>query len=398
MTQLATKPDKSVTGKRRSPPLQLIVFSDDWGRHPSSCQHLVRHLLDDCRVLWVNTIGTRVARLTRPDMHKAAMKLQQWLRPRRRNEARGAEASKLTVINPIMYPGFRRPAQRRLNARLLSSAVKAALKSRGEAERLVAVTTIPIVADLVGQIPVDRWVYYCVDNFSVWPGLDGTVMDQMERRLVSKVDSAIAVSAPLVERLAAFGCTAELLTHGIDRSHWSTNSPSPLPVWWSTLKRPIFLFWGVVDQRLDEQWCRVLVEQCGTLVLVGPQQSPPTRLTSLERVCMPGPVPYGGLPSLAAAADVLVMPYADLPVTRAIQPLKLKEYLATGRPAIVRKLPSTMPWSDAAVVLEKTDDLIRIARLRAAEGTPPEQLAARERLVHESWEAKARQFRAITIV
>ena len=26
-------------------PASLVVFSDDWGRHPSSCQHLIRRLL-----------------------------------------------------------------------------------------------------------------------------------------------------------------------------------------------------------------------------------------------------------------------------------------------------------------------------------------------------------------
>ena len=41
----------------------LIVFSDDWGRHPSSCQHLTSHLLDDFNVTWLNTIGTRPPRL-----------------------------------------------------------------------------------------------------------------------------------------------------------------------------------------------------------------------------------------------------------------------------------------------------------------------------------------------
>ena len=39
----------------------LLVFSDDWGRHPSSCQHLVRNLLDRYPVVSVNTIGTRAA-------------------------------------------------------------------------------------------------------------------------------------------------------------------------------------------------------------------------------------------------------------------------------------------------------------------------------------------------
>ena len=83
-----------------------------------------------------------------------------------------------------MYPGFRRSWQRRINARLISYRVNQELGLRVEKERRIAITTIPIVADLIGQIDVDRWVYYCVDDFSVWPGLDGPVMKAMENQLI----------------------------------------------------------------------------------------------------------------------------------------------------------------------------------------------------------------------
>ena len=48
---------------------RLVVFADDWGRHPSSCQHLVRQLVDDCDVVWINTIGTR-----RPELNMATLR------------------------------------------------------------------------------------------------------------------------------------------------------------------------------------------------------------------------------------------------------------------------------------------------------------------------------------
>ena len=32
----------------------LLVFADDWGRHPSSCQHLIQELLPQYQVTWVN--------------------------------------------------------------------------------------------------------------------------------------------------------------------------------------------------------------------------------------------------------------------------------------------------------------------------------------------------------
>jgi hypothetical protein len=84
----------------------------------------------------------------------------------------------------------------------------------------------------------------------------------------------------------------------------------------------------------------------GSIVLIGPQQSPDAALVEVNRLHLTGPVAYEQLPGFAAAADVLIMPYADLPVTRAMQPLKLKEYLATGKPVVVRRLPSVIPWEN----------------------------------------------------
>lgn len=369
---------------------RLVVFSDDWGRHPSSCQHLVTRLLDRHAVLWVNTIGTRIPRLSREDLGKTATKLRQWLGGR---PARRPPPPNLRVLNPPMYPGFRTRWQRRLNASLIRAAVHRALGPRVTGVPRIAVTTIPVTADLVGRLDVDRWVYYCVDDFSVWPGLDGHVLDQLDRDLVARVDRVVCVSRTLRERVAGMGADAALLTHGIDLEHWrSPVTGAPLPAWWKAPRRPVALFWGVIDRRLDTACCRALAEVCGTLLLVGPRQAPAPDLCALSGVTMPGPVDYDDLPALAGAADVLVMPYADLPVTRAMQPLKLKEYLATGRPVVVRALPATQPWRDAADVVDDATAFAGLVEQRARSGVPEAQRKARERLGTEGWAEKARAF------
>lgn len=389
----------------------LVVFSDDWGRHPSSCQHLVHRLLPRYRTLWVNTIGTRRPRLTREDLGKALTKLTDWVRPNSRTPAadrphvaganHGADGPE--VIGPVMWPGFRRAWQQRLNAGLVSRAVNRALGPRQRGETRVAVATVPIAADLVGRIDVDRWVYYCPDDFSVWPGLDGRVMRTLERRLVSRVDQVVAVSEELRSRLSRLGRGIELLSHGIDLHLWGNAEVSRgragLPAW-AACARPRMVFWGLIDRRLDTEWCRAVADGVGgigTLVLIGPKQSPDPAVTSLARVVMPGPVRYGDLPQVAAAADVLVMPYADLPVTRAMQPLKFKEYLATGKPVVARDLPATRPWADAADVVSSVAEFAQRVRERGESGLPPHQRVARRRLALESWDEKARRFEAMLL-
>jgi glycosyltransferase involved in cell wall biosynthesis len=321
-----------------------------------------------------------------------------------------------------MLPWFRTKLQRRLNARLLTLAVNRALGPRIAAERRIVLTTLPITADLIGHLDVDRWLYYCVDDFSAWPGLDNRALDVMERKQLRLVDGVVAASSHLSQRLSDFGRSATVLTHGVDLAHWSSSDatlqqhtvrPSltratqrqssfsgaaKLRAWLSTACRPLVLFWGLIDRRLDVDWCRSLVKglaPSGTLVLVGPIQSPDPSLRRLDHLVLPGPVSYASLPYLATLADVLVLPYADLPATRAMQPLKFKEYLATGKPVVARSLPATRDWADAADLVATAEEFVAVVQERLRSGLPPAQLEARRRLAGESWESKARALETI---
>ena len=79
-------------------------------------------------------------------------------------------------------------------------------------------------------------------------------------------------------------------------------------------------------------------------------------------------------------------------MTRAMQPLKLKEYLATGRPAVVRDLPATRPWADCLDVAATPQDFAAAVQRRLATGLTANQWSARSRLADEDWSAKAVEF------
>ncbi len=368
----------------------LLVFSDDWGRHPSSCQHLTSRLLRQGQhpVIWVNTIGTRAPRIDLATVRRVVQKLGDWFRGR---EPAAPLPPGLTVLNPRMWPWFRTNLDRRLNRALLQRQLEPVLKNCRTP--VVAVTTIPIVADLIGTLPVRRWVYYCVDDFSKWPGLDQEPLGRMERQLVARADEVIAVSDNLQERLAGLGRQSHLLTHGVDLEHWArTDIPPPPDL--EPLRRPLVVFWGVTDRRLDTAFLKRLADDLpgGTIVLVGPEQDPDPAIRALGCVVRMPALSFDALPALAREASVLIMPYADLPVTRAMQPLKLKEYLATDRPVVVADLPATRPWSEA-LDLAATPEAFSAAVLhRLHTGLPPSQRQARVALGSESWTAKAAEF------
>ncbi len=373
--------------------ITILIFSDDWGRHPSSCQHLTCRLLRHHPVIWVNTIGTRTPRVDRSTVRRVLQKLGDWSRSRKSS---APMPPGLTVLNPRMWPWFRSDLDRRLNRALLQRQLEPVL--RNCRTPVVAVTTIPIVADLIGTLPVSRWIYYCVDDFSKWPGLDQEPLDRMERQLVARADELIAVSDTLRQRLADMGRESHLLTHGVDLELWSRRDILALPQL-GQHHRPLIVFWGMVDRRLETGFLKKLSEDLteGTIVLVGPEQDPDPVLREMSRVVRLPAMSFEQLPALAQEAAVLVMPYADLPVTQAMQPLKLKEYMATGKPVVVSDLPSTRLWADALDVATNPQMFSQRVRERVGSGLPGSQHEARLRLGHESWSAKARVFEALLL-
>ncbi|WP_435011870.1 hypothetical protein P12x_005962 (plasmid) [Tundrisphaera lichenicola] len=377
----------------RVPP--LLVFADDWGRHPSSCQHLVGHLLDRSEVCWVNTIGMRPPTLDLATLRRGLEKVRQW---RGAPRPSGSRPVKPLVLSPKMWPWFRSDFDRRLNAKLLCRQLDRWVRSRPEPP--IALTTIPMMADLIGRLPVGRWVYYCVDDFSEWPGHDGKSVRTMEEVLARRADILIAAGPVLRDRLEALsGRTPELLTHGVDLEFWKEGGlGGPMPEL-DGLERPLIVFWGLIDRRIDVDYLAALTDDLkkGTVLLVGPESQPDPRLRTFQRLAILPSMPLHRLPTLAREASVLIMPYADLPVTRAMQPLKLKEYLATGLPAVVADLPSMRPWADCLDVAATPKAFAAAVRHRIETGLPKDQRVARNCLAKESWSNKASDFEVMVM-
>lgn len=371
----------------------LLVFSDDWGRHPSSSQHLVTRFLGQRPIVWINTIGTRPPRLDTETVRRVIEKVRQWTGGVARTQSAWRADAQPVVLNPRMWPSFGSRGSRALNRWLLSTALRTVIAQLPSPP--VVLTTLPITADLVGTFPSRGWLYYCVDDFATWPGYDGETMRAMEAKLVPRVDAVVTVSETLADHVARLGRSSELLTHGVDIAHWSKAGTEPplLTQQYADLARPLVVFWGGIDRRMDIDLLRATATsmKTGTILLVGPQDNPDPQIFAIPRVIVRPAVPYAQLPTIGATADVLVMPYADLPATRAMQPLKLKEYLATGKPVVVRALPSTRPWADACDVCGDPSSFAAAVLARIESGTPSEQQRARGTLNDETWDAKAQQ-------
>lgn len=395
----------------------FVVFSDDWGRHPSSCQHLFGRIIPQAQVIWVNTIGLRTPRFNLHDFKRTLQVIRAWIRPGAKFRARawlGSASDPVDamsasswqptacphIINPVMWPSFEGATSAALNQRLLARAVHEALRLVAPGKHPILVSTTPTVPGLFRDRKFTRTVYYCVDDFTHWYGINGRAIQRLEQETLDACDLMIATSTAILEARAACVSASTLLTHGVDLAHFSRAMPNPAsPL--AALPRPLVGMFGVFDQRVDAHALRAaaLMSPQATFVILGPvMDRDPDEFCDVPNLRFFDAVPYAELPGHVCHFDLCILPYLVDESTRNINPLKLKEYLASGKPVIASPLPEAIRLAEYLTVADADafPQAVASALATMASDAPENPVHAgtglESFLQSESWEAKAKRF------
>ncbi|WP_457570424.1 glycosyltransferase [Desulfovulcanus sp.] len=373
--------------------ISFLVFSDDWGEHPSSCQHIFKHIVKEYPVVWVNTIGMRMPRLNKTDAAKAIKKVKKMFLATPHSGKGSVLHANLSVIQPFMLP-FNKGPVRKLNQHSVIKTVRQELKRR-RLNSPVLVTTVPNACDYVGQCGEGKVVYYCVDDFAEWPGLEHDLVQQMEQDLISKTDIFIATSQKLYHKLSRFGKPIHLLTHGVDLEHFS-NEPQEEHHLLKAIPKPRVGYFGLFDERTDQDLLAKIVSKLPevSFVITGRIEADISRLTTFPNVYFTGPLPYEELPAMVKGWDVCILPYVRNALTESISPLKLKEYMATGKAVISAPIPEARFMGELIYIAETSEEWEKLIHLCIK---PKKNDSKRDDdrasfLMSESWEKKTQYF------
>ncbi|MBL9093648.1 MAG: glycosyltransferase [Planctomycetaceae bacterium] len=377
-------------GKSVPPESPLLVFADDWGRHPSSCQHLIKRLRRRFPVIWVNTIGTRSVKVDAFTWKRGWEKLRNWRKGLRQVDER------MWVIDMPMLPSTANRWTSLVNRQLLTRRVQAVLRKLNF-DRPIVISTLPHVWPLIESIPRAGVVYYCVDDFSHWPGADGAAIRLNESRLVRDADRVLAASEELRQRLSA-SCVPTPFPHAVDFSHFARCARLTPPGELAASPKPRIGFFGLIYEQLDFELLRHVALQMpeATLVMIGPIASCPATFRALPNVVFTGPKSYDELPQWIAACDVLMLAYRKDEMTKQVNPLKLKECLATGKPIVSVDIPTALEFREALYVASDRDEFVAGIRRALSEPDRCSEASKRQSLVtNDSWDARAEELYAI---
>ncbi len=254
----------------------------------------------------------------------------------------------------------------------------------------------------VKKIQADFVVYHAYDMLSLTPGWSRELEEQ-QRALLAMADLVVASSDVIAEELTAIsGKSVEMLPNGADFNVFcgAATGDSPEPDDLANIPHPRIGYVGNLNLKVDFPLIASLakIHQNWNFVFVGGKgkldahtQKGFDECVGLKNVYFLGAKDYREIASYAANMDVNLMCYrveGDV-WTRGIYPLKLHEYLATGKPVISSDIPSVIPFESNVAIARTTDqwpELIEAAlQGNGAGSTEQRRTVAKE----NSWDARA---------
>ncbi|GAA4163106.1 hypothetical protein GCM10022286_23060 [Gryllotalpicola daejeonensis] len=271
--------------------------------------------------------------------------------------------------------------------------------SRFALERPAVITTNPVVA---GFAPLE-WAgsvsYFGRDDWLTTPAKRRwwDVYAEAYARIARRGIAVTAVSKQIVDRIAAadpggLRGPSAVVPNGVDPREW-LGPAHPPPAWFAALPGPRAVHVGTLDSRIDVEGIASLARARPELSIVLLGSVPDEReVAPLRRVANITIAPHVGRAELVAvlrAAEIALLAHRRTPLTEAMSPLKLYEYLAAGAPVLAVDLPPVRGLGPRVLLTEDVAAFARATDAALALGRAPE--SERERFVDEnSWRSRHR--------
>lgn len=224
------------------------------------------------------------------------------------------------------------------NERIISERIKKVIKVRN-LNNIVFINSFNFHYPNVGRmINAQLYAYHCVDPLIVPHDKRHGIIS--EQKIVEQCDLVICTSKQLLLEKSRVNQDTYFIPNAADVNHSAKARQADLPVHplLAPISKPVVGYFGNIERRIDF----VLLEDVTKLqpavsfVFAGPRddQYIPKSFTELPNVYFIGRIPYDEMPSVIKGFEVAMIPFKKDEVSQTIFPLKLFEYLGSGKPVV----------------------------------------------------------------
>ena len=226
--------------------------------------------------------------------------------------------------------------------------------------------TFPVHFPLVGKLGEILVCYDCMDNYPAFypPGTArARLAVQLEEKLLLSADLVITPALSLQNRLQEVHTNVHLVRNAVSRqflTYQPGESGSP-PADWPGEDGPVLGYMGTIARWLDfEAIIRISTRHPDwRIVFVGPAEIDLTAYRGLTNLHFLGPKSYDRLADYAARFDIGLIPFLMNELTLNVNPVKIYEYFALGKPVVATRLPELMPFSGVCYLTNSTAEFVQ---------------------------------------
>jgi glycosyltransferase involved in cell wall biosynthesis len=372
----------------------IICFGgeDWWYHHPHSKNHLMRRFARaGNRVLFVNSISMGLASLGNSDLVPRVMRKLRSYSKLARTTPEG-----ITVVSPPTVPFFGNRAVRAANRHLLQTQIGGLARRRG-LKRPILWIAIPTAVEMIGRLDEQLVIYQVSDKYdanTMDHATDPELIRKLHERAIDAADIILYSGRKLLSEATRGRERSHLLEQAVDFEHWARVGTGELEVAKEVacIPRPRLGYFGAIEPWLVDQELvrRASFERPNWhWVFIG-NRSRGLEIEGLPNVHFLPAVSYDELPRYAAGFDVCVLPWeTEQAFTSYGSAIKVREYLATGKPVVIAPLPEYEPMSEVLRIARSREDFLRLVEEALHECDP---IAARKRqsaVANGTWDARA---------
>jgi len=222
---------------------------------------------------------------------------------------------------------------------------------------------------MAGRMGESTVVYDVTDD---WTQLKQSAVSQrltclQDSELCDRADLVLVCSQLLFAMKAKLAVNVHLIPNGVDADHYRSilDTPSSKPEETKLWKKPVLGYTGSIHaDRVDIELLEELADRMpeSTIALVGPVMLGGTdrkRLQQAPNIVMTGPVSYDRIPDYMRAFDVCITPHKVTAFTESLNPIKLWEYLAAGKPIVSAPVAGFRDFPDLVYLARDCDGFVQ---------------------------------------
>jgi glycosyltransferase involved in cell wall biosynthesis len=298
------------------------------------------------------------------------------------------------VYSPFTLPVHHIRWARPLNQGVLRFQIRRAMRKLGMSEPVVWVVC-PVACETALSIKRSKMVYQRTDRYEDYPDVDVETITTYDRRLKAEADLTIFVNTSLYDEEAGQCRKAIYMDHGVDFDTFaSAQDDSCRPSDIAVVPGPIAGYFGALDgHKLDVKFIEAVADLSPgvSFVFVGKVSGELLRLAEKKNVRLLGQKPYEQIPDYGKCFDVAILPWAQSPWTQAANPIKLKEYLALGKPVVsTSAFSEVQQYRDVVHIADTPEEFSREIVKAMTENDTDHVAVRRKRVEHASWDSKAK--------